>query len=132
MTVLRLKSDPSAPRVARSAVQDALSTRPAAVRDIAVLLADEIVTNALVHSNGDIQMSVEDSSGVIRVEVSDTSSASPLVRSPSPRDERGRGMLIVEALASAWGVVQRPEGKIVWFMLDMAEPKESGGNQAVL
>jgi anti-sigma regulatory factor (Ser/Thr protein kinase) len=102
------------------------------VRDIAVLLADEIVTNALVHSNGDIQMSVEDSSGVIRVEVSDTSSASPLVRSPSPRDERGRGMLIVEALASAWGVVQRPEGKIVWFMLDMAEPKESGGNQAVL
>jgi anti-sigma regulatory factor (Ser/Thr protein kinase) len=121
MIVLRLNSDASAPSIARTAVRDALAARSAELRDIAVLLANEIVTNALVHSPGDIELTVEDSTETIRIEVWDTSSSSPLVRSPNPRGERGRGMLIVEALASSWGVVQRPMGKSVWFSLNVAQ-----------
>ena len=121
MIVLRLDGDVSAARVARAAVEDALSTRPEAVREIAVLLADELVTNALVHTSGEIGLSVEDSPEWIRVEVSDTSSATPLIRSPMPKEGRGRGMLIVDSLASSWGVVSTPEGKRVWFRINVAE-----------
>jgi len=122
MIVLRLKNDASAPRAARSAVHDALSTCDEALRDIAILLANAIVTNALVHSTGDINLSVEDSPETIRIEVSDTSSLPPFVRSPDPWDERGRGMFIVESFASSWGVEKRPRGKSVWFVLDVSSP----------
>jgi len=122
MLVLRLNSDASAAQEARAAIHNALSTWPEAVRDVAVLLADELVTNALVHTSGEIGLRVEDSPEWIRVEVSDTSAAPPLVRSPKPKEARGRGMMIVDALASSWGIVPTSEGKRVWFQLDVAEP----------
>ena len=119
MIVVRLDSDVSAPQLARAAIQEALSERPADLRDIAVLLADEIVTNAVVHCGGRIEMSLVESPGRIRVEVSDTSAALPLVRPPTAGGERGRGMLIVDSLASSWGVIRRTDGKSVWFQLDI-------------
>jgi anti-sigma regulatory factor (Ser/Thr protein kinase) len=88
---------------------------------VAVLLADEIVTNALVHAGGEIEVKLEDSHDSIRVEVSDSSPAAPLLGSPKPQDERGRGLLIVDSLASSWGVVQRAGGKSVWFQLDVGD-----------
>ena len=41
----------------------------------------------------------------------------PKLRSPGISDERGRGMFIVDSLASSWGVVQTADGKNVWFEL---------------
>ena len=61
MIVVRLDSDALAPHLARVAIQEALSEQPADLRDIAVLLADEIVTNAVVHCGGRIEMSLEES-----------------------------------------------------------------------
>jgi anti-sigma regulatory factor (Ser/Thr protein kinase) len=121
MIELRLDRDASAARIARSVIRVALASRPAALRDVAVLLADELVTNAVVHSFGEIGLSVEDASEWIRVGVSDASGVAPQVGSPGPTDERGRSLLIVESLASAWGVVQSAEGKSVWFQLDVAD-----------
>jgi hypothetical protein len=34
-------------------------------------------------------------------------------------DEHGRGLLLVDSLASAWGVDASPPGKAVWFQLDV-------------
>ena len=34
----------------------------------------------------------------------------------------GRGLLIVEALATDWGADVHEHGKTVWFELDVAEP----------
>ena len=121
MIALHLACDASAPGVARAAMQNALLARPVALRDTAVLLADEIVTNALVHSKGAIELTVEDNAEGIRVEVSDTSVELPLVRTAKLNGEHGRGMLIVDSLASSWGVIERPEGKSVWFQLDGAD-----------
>ncbi len=85
------------------------------------LLVDELVTNAIVHARGEIGLRVEDCPGWIRVEVSDTAPFEPTVRSPTTEDEHGRGMLIVASLASSWGIVRTPNGKGVWFRLDLAE-----------
>ena len=124
MVVLRLNSDSSAAAVARATIKDVLAGRAPDLRDVAVLLADELVTNALVHTSGAIVLSVENLPHGIRVEVSDTSPTPPLVRSPLPRDSRGRGMLIVDSLASSWGVVPTPDGKTVWFQLDTPDERE--------
>ncbi len=119
MIVVRLNSDALAPRLARAAIQEALSKQPADVRGVAVLLADEIITNAVVHCGGRIEMSLEESPERIRIEISDTSTVPPLVRSPTAGGERGRGMLIVDSLASSWGVINKIGGKSVWFQLDI-------------
>ena len=120
MIVLELGPDASAPRIARQAVHDALAGYSVDARDVAVLLVDELVTNALVHGHGQIGLRVEDSPDWIRVRVSDSDSSLPILQRPSPVDERGRGSMIVDALASAWGVDRTPNGKTIWFQLDLA------------
>lgn len=116
--VLSLAMDASAPSMARQAVRSALAERSQLLIDVAVLLANEIVTNSVVHATGDIELRLEDSHDSVRVEVSDGSSAPPRLGTPILGQERGRGMLIVDALASSWGVRETENGKTVWFELD--------------
>ncbi len=83
--------------------------------DTAVLLTSEIVTNALLHGCGAVRLGVQAIGLAVRVEVGDDEPRHP--RTPAQDDdaEGGRGMLIVDALASAWGVIDNALGKIVWF-----------------
>jgi anti-sigma regulatory factor (Ser/Thr protein kinase) len=85
----------------------------------AELLTSELVTNALEHGSGDINVLVSPISAGIRVDVADTSSLEPVRRAPALDDEGGRGMLIVDTLATAWGIEPLPQGggKTVWFLL---------------
>jgi hypothetical protein len=56
----------------------------------------------------------------IRVEVDDPSDDPPVAQHPQPLDERGRGLLLIDSLASQWGVTQHDEdGKTVWFEIDV-------------
>jgi hypothetical protein len=62
----------------------------------------------------------------IRVEVRDSNSRPPVLvanlkpdGTGSDEDESGRGMLIVDALASAWGSSPAGRGKTTWFELDL-------------
>lgn len=52
--------------------------------------------------------------GVLRVEVHDSGPGEIRVPDPTPESERGRGLLLVAALADDWGVRERDPGKIVW------------------
>jgi anti-sigma regulatory factor (Ser/Thr protein kinase) len=89
--------------------------------DVAELLTSELVTNALIHTGGDAELTVTLHRTVLRVEVRDY-----LERLPEPMladcDEstHGRGLLLVQALADAWGVRMQGSdlGKVVWFELD--------------
>ncbi|MQS11195.1 ATP-binding protein [Streptomyces kaniharaensis] len=76
--------------------------------------ASELIANALVHTKERCAVTVRRRAGRLRVEVAD--------RCPElPRQERddestsGRGLLLVEALAHAWGWHPAGVGKVVWF-----------------
>jgi hypothetical protein len=42
------------------------------------------------------------------------------VRHPDPAEEHGRGVLLIDELANAWGVEPRADGKTVWFEIDVS------------
>ncbi|MGH9089446.1 MAG: ATP-binding protein [Acidimicrobiales bacterium] len=90
---------------------------PAEVRDVAVLLTDELVTNALVHGGGRFTLRVDLDDRAVRVAVTDQCRDTPRVLRPSSEREHGRGMAIVDALATTWGTDQLPTHKAVWFEL---------------
>ncbi|MFF0446230.1 SpoIIE family protein phosphatase [Streptomyces sp. NPDC004609] len=91
--------------------------------DAAVLMVSEMVTNVLVHTDGNALLVAEVTSGDsegprrVRVQVSDTSDDLPHVRRPGELASSGRGLVLMEVLADAWGVDPRGEGKSIWFEL---------------
>ncbi|MFI9249855.1 SpoIIE family protein phosphatase [Streptomyces sp. NPDC053069] len=81
------------------------------------LVADELITNALMHTEGSAIVTLRAlGNGVhrLRIEVEDSSSALPRRREAGEEGVSGRGLLLVESLADAWGVEARGGGKAVW------------------
>lgn len=81
------------------------------------LVADELVTNALLHTGGGAVVTVHPLGGAqrrIRVEVTDRSSTVPQLRHPGDSSLSGRGLLLVDRVADVWGVESRGTGKSVW------------------
>ena len=97
--------------------------------DSAVLMVSEMVTNVLVHTDGDALLVAEVACGEktrrLRVEVSDASDELPHKRHPGEMASSGRGLVLMEMLADAWGVDPRGEGKAIWFELN--EPDSGKG-----
>ncbi|MFJ2397027.1 SpoIIE family protein phosphatase [Streptomyces sp. NPDC087843] len=88
-------------------------------RDSAVLLVSEILTNVHVHTDDDALLVAEVTGRPgerrVRVEVTDGSDDLPHRRHPGELASSGRGLVLVEVLAEAWGVDPRGEGKSIWF-----------------
>jgi DNA-binding NarL/FixJ family response regulator len=85
--------------------------------DIVGLLTSELVTNAILHAHSEIELSVRLTPDAVRIDVADHSDRMPSPRAAAAEDTSGRGLGLVEALATAWGVDERPGGKSVWFEL---------------
>lgn len=82
------------------------------------LLATEAVTNAVEYGpdGGEVAVSVAVADGGWRVAVTDESPALPVVRHVDPRAVGGRGVMLIDRMASAWGVERHESGaKTVWF-----------------
>src|SRR5437660_12927088 len=77
------------------------------------MLLSELVTNAVDHGRPPIEVRVA-LDHVFRIEVDDASPSAPRVQGPDRFRERGRGMLLVDALSSRWGVHPTTTGKTVW------------------
>jgi anti-sigma regulatory factor (Ser/Thr protein kinase) len=107
---------------ARTARQFVRSTLRAwgcpALVDVAELVVCELVTNAVLHARTDTVVRLRCHDGGVRVEVIDASPTMPAVSSGYADDaSTGRGLALVEALASMWGVephVNGVTGKLVW------------------
>jgi hypothetical protein len=92
--------------------------------DSAVLMLSEMVTNVLIHTDGDAlivaEVTCHEAGRRMRVEVSDGSDELPHKRHPGEMASSGRGLVLMEMLAHAWGVDPRGEGKSIWF--ELTEP----------
>ncbi|WP_369221610.1 SpoIIE family protein phosphatase [Streptomyces sp. R39] len=92
--------------------------------DAEELLVSEVVTNGLVHGDSDVYVCVRRYPERVRVEVRD-SDPHPARTVTIPREEDqaegGRGLVIVSALASAWGNSPSGRGKTVWFELPIPD-----------
>ncbi|KJY34080.1 phosphatase, partial [Streptomyces sp. NRRL S-444] len=87
--------------------------------DSAVLMVSEMVTNVLLHTDGDALLVAEAMGELgtrrLRIEVADASDELPHKRHPGEMASSGRGVLLMEMLADSWGVDPRGEGKSIWF-----------------
>ena len=95
----------------------------------AVLLVSEMLTNVLVHTDEDaiLLAHVTGPPGARRlhIEVADRSDDMPHRRFPGELASGGRGLILLDELADAWGVDPRGDGKSLWFELYEAAPGPS-------
>jgi anti-sigma regulatory factor (Ser/Thr protein kinase) len=127
----RFDPEPAAPRKARRFVTETLahwSCDP--LLDVASLLTSELVTNAVLHARTPVELTLCRTDGGVRVEVADEDPESverALRQRRRQEATTGRGLAMVDALASHWGVTLARSGKSIWFELGrVSEPTGPG------
>ncbi|MGW4391075.1 SpoIIE family protein phosphatase [Streptomyces sp. NPDC004685] len=88
------------------------------LEDATKLIVSELVTNAVSHGAGPIDLRLVRHQ-VLTCEVSDTDSCAPRTRRARTTDEHGRGLSLVAKLSRRWGCRWAPGGKIVWAEQDL-------------
>ncbi|MFJ1598737.1 SpoIIE family protein phosphatase [Streptomyces sp. NPDC088261] len=98
--------------------------------DVVLLVVSEMVTNALVHTQGSVRLDLALAADRLRIAVTDGSPRAPA--KPVIVDWEstgGRGILLVEAMSAAWGSVPVSGGKQVWSEITVP-PREAPGPDA--
>lgn len=122
---LRLAPLPAAARAARAFVREVcrawrLDAPDTTVVERAVLVANELVTNAVIHAHTDLWLRLELRADRLFIAVRDRGPKVPQPVPPAPEAEGGRGLWLVEQLGRAWGVRPAPGGgKTVWCALTL-------------
>jgi anti-sigma regulatory factor (Ser/Thr protein kinase) len=114
------RREPTAVPAARHVVRDALGAwELTGLTEDAEVVISELATNAVLHARlAVIRVTVRRiDEHTVRLAVIDRSRDLPVLGSPSAEDVRGRGMGIVDALATSWGTDRLPWGKRVWAEL---------------
>lgn len=114
------------PGAARRFVGDMLRRwRFDSVIEPAQLLTSELVTNAVLHAGTEVQVVLEVHGETVHVEVIDLTKRAPVLRyAPYDDLQTGRGLTLLENIASAWGVNPLDRGKSVWFDLKATRAAE--------
>ncbi|GAA1919721.1 ATP-binding protein [Streptantibioticus ferralitis] len=82
----------------------------------AALCTTELLSNVAKHAGSpDCVLTLQRRSDAVRVTVSDTSRALPVVTEPDWCGQSGRGMFLLAKTADAWGANPTEDGKDVWF-----------------
>ncbi|MFE6287101.1 SpoIIE family protein phosphatase [Streptomyces sp. NPDC057877] len=107
---------PEAVRHARRFTRRTLRSWGAAEHvDAALLVVSELVTNALVHTDGKVRLDLTLLSDRLRISVADSSPRTPVKPTSIGWEATGgRGLLLIEAMSTAWGSVPVSGGKQVW------------------
>lgn len=122
----RLPPARQSPGAARRFVGDMLRRwRFDSVIEPAQLLTSELVTNAVLHAGTEVQVVLEAHGETVHVEVIDLTKRAPVPRyAPYDDLQTGRGLTLLESIASAWGVSPLDRGKSVWFDLHATRTAE--------
>lgn len=113
---LEFESDPAMVVAARRFVRERLAAWEADSRyvDSAVLVASELVTNAVLHARTSVTLRIELQGSTVRIEVLDENPRLPVLAPCPPEATSGRGLALVAILATAWGMEHHGDGKIIW------------------
>lgn len=115
---MALAAEPASVGVGRRFLRSALiDWQVPELSDTVCLLASELLSNAVRHASGPLRLRLRQAGDELSVEVSDGSPVQPRARPVAADEESGRGLLLVDTLASAWGTLPTAEGKAVWFSL---------------
>lgn len=119
----RLGPHPGCARAARDLVKEACHAwQLPHLRDGATLVASELASNAIEHARTDFVVTLTRDAGRLHVAVQDGVTEflrPPRSRPPAPASlhDRGRGLMLVNAVAAAWGAMPARAGKVVWATL---------------
>ncbi len=124
--VWTLEADPEVVASARKAVAAQLSSWD--LDDLTFtteLVTSELVTNAIRHAGGPIELRLIRATTLI-CEVSDPSSTQPRMRRAAGTEEGGRGLYLVAQLSSRWGSRYTRDGKTIWAEQQLPGPSRDG------
>lgn len=95
----------------------------------AQIICSELVTNAVRHAGTTIDLIVTLRDDHLRVSVRDGVQQQARLQTPGESDDHGRGLLIVDTVATAWGNVPIARGKAVWATLRVPRPRARPGRR---
>ncbi len=113
---------PKSVSAARHFTRAVLEDQPRETLEAVELMVSELATNAVQHARSDFDLTIRRTRGQLRIEIRDRGQGQPALRSPTPQENSGRGLRIVEAMSSEWGVLADSEGKLVWFTMPAQGP----------
>ena len=114
---IRLDHDTQSPGRARAAVALLVASLPGSndqLGDEVSVVVSELVTNAVRHAQPPVDLEIEVTPTEVLIAVEDGSPGRPEAGHPPTHAEGGRGLQMVELLASEVGVRPHPPGKTVW------------------
>lgn len=114
---LELAGEAASASRARSWLAAELADWSAGCVATAELLVSELVTNAVLHASGRIEVSADRDGARVTVDVVDRWPSRPVRKAYGPDAATGRGLFLLEQLAEAWGVREQGDRKAVWFRL---------------
>jgi anti-sigma regulatory factor (Ser/Thr protein kinase) len=129
---VRLTREPAAVAEARSHVREVIHAWKVPVDpDIAILLASDLVTNAITHGSGEtVTLAIRCARDHLRIDVYDTSGSLPMTEVEPADTKAGRGLVLIATLSTEWGSFHTPAGKAVYFTLAFQPDLPQGGDRA--
>ena len=92
------------------------------------LAVSELVTNAVTHGRGDVELEVRCEDGSVLAEVTDQGGGRPAVRPDTgPAETGGWGLRLVARVADDWGTTVTPKRTTVWLRLAIPAAGASAG-----
>lgn len=126
----RFDNEPDAPRRARRALSSLFIYPADPISEAVELAASELVTNVVIHTESGGLMRAWDPkpANPFRLEVEDHAAPGP-ISPPMPDDSGGRGLIIVDNVADAWGVEPTDDGKTIWAEFNRPSSDKGAGCQ---
>ena len=128
--LMTLPAEDHSVRLARHAAHVVLSAwQLDYMKETAVLIVSELVTNAVRHARETdlVEVDLHVTQTCLRIEIQDSARLWPQPRIPGGFEESGFGFVLVDALAAKWGVRETTTGKAVWAELDIRRDGVSPG-----
>ena len=127
---LRLRLEPATSHLAmgRHVISTIAESCSRGNHDVELLVASELMANAVEHAARFIELRVEFHDRYTRIDVLDDGDGWPRLHHVDPLSEAGgRGLSIVDQLSTSWGVEDLIPGKQVWSIIASPPPAASGG-----